>query len=246
MDACVKSLVAISCRFRLNAPGTGDTLATIAVCAAARRTASCGEAFENEVVACLPQRGSLPNGANCATSSQCQSQFCTVAFGSDCGTCMPTVAAGGPCTGALGECAGTLMCVGAVCGTAPKLGEACSQNAGCRFSLACLNGRCMAPANAGESCVNVGCDIVADLTCRNGICERWLYANPGERCDDLAGPRCSRSGDCEKPDGSTSGTCAPPVGEGEACDNLNGPYCLPWLDCTSVGVCKAPDPTVCK
>jgi len=244
MDTCVTSLVAISCRFRLNAPGTGDTLATIAACSAARRAASCPELFENEVVACLPQRGTLANGAKCATSSQCQSQYCTIAFGSECGTCMPTVAAGSKCTGAVGECAGSLQCVDGVCGTHPKLGEACS-NEGCRFGLVCPSGRCVMPANAGESCASVGCSILQDLVCRSDICERWQYVNSGERCDVQAGPRCGRASFCKEKPGSTSGICIPPATEGQACDEFNGPDCVPWMHCRT-GVCRVPDPTLCK
>ena len=252
MDTCVTTLVATSCRFRLNAPGTGDTLATIAACAAARRGASCPEIFENEVVACLPQRGSVANGAKCATSSQCQSQYCALAQGSDCGTCAPAVAAGGRCTGFVGECAGTLQCVtvnrvdaNRVCGTNPKLGEDCTF-ASCRFGLACPSGRCVEPAKAGESCASVWCDVSKDLVCRNDICERWQYVGSGERCDNQAGPRCGRSAFCKKDGtGSTSGICIPPATEGQACDEVNGPNCVPWTNCR-MGVCKVPDPTSCK
>lgn len=245
MSSCVTTLMAISCRFRLNAPGTGDTLATIAACAAARRMASCGEAFENEVVACLPQRGSLPNGAKCATSSQCQSQFCSVLFGSDCGTCTPTVAAGGRCTGAPGECSGTLMCVNEVCGSMPKIGEACAQGAGCRFGLVCVNGVCAAPANAGEPCTVLACNVSANLSCRNGICEPRQYVGAGERCEIPEGPFCGRATFCKSDPGSASGVCVPPADEGQACDDVNGPECVASAVCR-MGVCRVPDSTVCN
>ena len=244
MDTCVTTLAAISCRFRLNAPGTGDTPATIAACAAARRVARCPEIFENEVVACLPQRGTLANGAKCATSSQCQSQYCTLAFGSDCGTCAPTVAAGGKCTGAVGECAGSLQCVSGVCGTHPKVGEDCTF-VPCRFGLACPSGLCREPAKAGESCASNWCDTRGDLVCRNDICERWQYVGSGERCDIEVGPHCSRASICKASPGSTSGTCLPPAAEGQACDEVTGPACVPWTNCR-MGVCKVPDSTSCK
>jgi hypothetical protein len=242
-DACVKSMVATGCNIKLGAPGSADTPATLAACAAGRRSASCAEVYENEVVACFAQRGQLGNGARCVTQSQCQSQYCAIPFGAECGICTPLIQAGGACTGAPGECAGSLTCVGGVCGRLPDLGEACSPDVGCRFGLRCLSGRCAPPPAAGESCATVACGRY--LVCRNGVCEPWQYTTPGERCDVQAGPQCGRSGSCQKPDGSTSGVCIAPVAEGQACDDLYGPYCLPWLHCNQ-GVCKVPSATACK
>jgi hypothetical protein len=164
--------------------------------------------------------------------------------GSECGTCRPTVVAGGACTTG-SQCAGSLQCMAGVCRSLPGSGEACSATTLCGYGLVCANGRCTAASKAGEPCATLPCNTLAGLTCINGVCEAWQYANPGESCSPQAGRLCRRAGYCKVSPGSTSGTCVAGAAEGEACDDLAGPFCVPYARCSG-GICKVRDPTVCK
>ena len=239
MNTCLSRWAEGWCAPRLKVSGSGDTPATTLACAAARRAITCAEWIDGSysLDVCLPQAGTLPNGATCGTSGQCQSRYCAITRGAACGKCAPTAAAGGACTTGDG-CTGDLQCINDVCVPMPKLGDACSLT--CAYGLQCLNGRCVATAKAGESCLTKPCDPYGAIECIQGVCQVLQYGNAGDSCDPRIGRSCSRMGFCQP-----NLTCSAGARDGEACAESGGPFCIPFAQCMS-GVCKVPDPALCK
>ena len=249
VDTCVTQYAATSCRNRLGIAGSSDTPATIEACTAALTSATCAQFLDNDlaVSACLPLPGALPTGAACGTPAQCQTTTCEFPAGAECGTCGPPLrAAEAPCTSG-NQCESNLQCFNGVCALPGGLGARCTNSFGCQYPLSCLVDRCAVSANAGESCATAPCNDRDGLICRNRnvVCEPWELAGPGEPCNNADFRFCSGAGFCVTTGASTEGTCLAAAGLGAPCNNSVGPFCLPWAQCVG-GVCKIPDPGMCK
>ena len=244
-ETCVTQNAATLCRNRLGIEGTSDTPATLDACTAALTTATCAQWLDNDVavIACLPAPGALPTGAACGTPAQCQTMNCEFATGAECGTCGgPLRAAGVPCTTG-NQCEKNLQCFNGLCALPGGPGAPCTNSWGCQYPSACWIDTCVAAANPGESCATRPCNDRDGVVCKNGICQLYEVANPGESCNYSEWRFCVRAGSCSSSTGT--GTCGSAAAIGEACNNTAGPYCLPWASCVQ-GICKIPDPGMCK
>jgi hypothetical protein len=177
--------------------------AAVDACAAARAGSLAGCDWVGPFpppppAACLGLvRGTLPRGAGCRSSLECQGELRCLGVGpTAAGRCGPARAAGEACgaaVDALGamlqvpdldethpECEGS--CAQARCAPAAALGAACTHPAACGRGRHCAAGRCVdgARARAGEACTAGGCET---------------------------GTRCWK------------GTCVAPRAEGEACES---------------------------
>ncbi len=55
---------------------------------------------------------------------------------------------------------------------------------------------------------------------------------------------CLAGASCQRPAGSTTGTCVAPAADGAACDATNGPFCSGPAKCVS-GTCQLPGSASC-
>jgi len=247
VDTCVTQYAATLCRNRLGIEGTSDTPTTLEACTAALTSATCAEFIDNDlaVIACLSLPGALPTGAACGTAAQCQTTTCEIPAGAECGTCGgPLRAAGAPCTSG-NQCEKNLQCFNGVCALPGGVGTRCTNSFGCQYPLSCMVDRCEVSANAGESCGTKPCNDRDGLLCRNLVCQPWQLAGPGEPCNNADFRFCSGGGFCTTTGASTEGRCVAAVAAGEPCNDTIGPFCLAWGQCVR-GVCKTPDPGMCK
>jgi hypothetical protein len=212
---------------------------------------------------CQPPPGALPLGAACHFHAQCQSAYCRVPTGAECGACADEPVAGDACDGpdAATGCGGRgLVCVGAT--TAPYAAGACvawatsagaSCDAGhpCGAGLSCTpvavtatNRTCQPAAQLGEACGGAshpGCDTARGLTCNqtSHTCVPFAVAQAGAPCGlgpDGTAVRCAASGACAgETTGHLDGTCMAAAVDGAACDRVGGPDCLPLASCVTSG-----------
>ena len=247
-DSCVAQYVKTLCLPRLGLEDSSLTLEDHEACAAARSSATCAQVFNNDlaVSACLFDKpGKRAKGSICGTAQQCQTSRCEIIPINECGTCGPPLAGPGAACATSNDCASNLQCFDGVCGLPRGLGEPCSRNGMCQYEFLCVNGSCAVPAKAGESCATTPCNSRAGLFCRNGVCEPYRYAAPGEACDVVEGPFCRRTGLCKTDMITSRGVCVSGALEGEACNDSGGPYCIAWASCVK-GVCKVPSYGMCK
>ncbi len=135
---------ATACINGLNAPGTGATAGNTATCAAALSTISCDD-FGNNIfpLPCRTATGTVTNGNACNFSPQCQSGFCAVGPGSNCGVCAAASTNGSDCTQTNNACApGTLglYCskLDGTCKPHSGIGQPCDEDASCGYRLGCV------------------------------------------------------------------------------------------------------------
>jgi hypothetical protein len=246
----------------------------------------CGQAGESEAgSACARQFATLE-----ALGEPCQGPPCAGGEGACLdGTCVPLSDEGGPCShrahcvdgecigGAcrafVGEhapcgpglppCEGEAVCLADTgCTTPADLGGGCTDDAGCRAALTCLDGtcqafddtacvlgatcgnaglclgaidvRCEALGGAGAACVgDAGCQ--QDFTCAENLC----VGAPGLDQPCANGTGCAAGLACRAVD-PQAGTCGPVPGKGDTCAlDVAGPFvCGPGLAC-------APDTFLC-
>ena len=242
-----------SCANGLAAPGTGTTPTTIEACLAAYSTWACAD-FMNAVppAACAPQPGAGATGASCAFDAQCQSAFCTVPRGGECGTCAPAPASGASCSG-LAHCPSGLFCTknSEVCTTHATDGGACDDDTTCGYGLRCVGadaatstqGLC-APAVSvdGGACDRTGatgaeCDSTLNLYCtKSDTCAPYESAASGQPCKfvDDAGTYtyCTGGATCDvSPTTAQTGTCTGPAADGQPCNTSADDGCLPPAQC---------------
>lgn len=259
--ATCKTKTAAICPKTFDAPGTTANPQKTSTCATGLRILSCEALSTSTPAACVPDPGTLADGAACSEDGQCKSTWCPKNDDATCGKCTPLSTAGGACTD-LGKkadgsvqttCSRGLSCAADKCVKPSETNGSCSDAVPCALGLACFGGKCVVAGKAGAKCDPEGktdpsCDFLQGVFCNQvtKVCQLFGQAKVGETCG-LVGTEyklCIASAKCVT-GGKTSGTCVAPAIDGAACDNDKGPGCTAPSKCVA-GVCKAPDPTACK
>jgi hypothetical protein len=263
-----------SCLNSLTAANTGATPATTEACVRAYPNYDCESYLLNmPPTPCLPQVGQRDAGATCATSAQCQTTYCGIPTGVECGTCAPEPGVGSSCVGI--GCGRGLICAddetcaspvfdGGACGTA----NPCADHYACVGSTATSTGICLPEVSmAGSSCDPANsadggptCDPLDALVCQgprgSRTCLMETFVGPGEPCgynpDAGVDDQCSAGAACIASDGGRQ--CVPPAPDNAACDTALGPPCTPPARCitggvdsgTTAGTCKFLTPSDCQ
>lgn len=253
-DACVTSL---------GARGTGQTPANVTACAAAYPSVACVDLLNgtNLPASCGAQVGAVANGAPCRYASQCQSGYCAVPTGTNCGVCAARPAAGAACNGPgapIGcggsglTCAGETAMAAGACVALGARGTLCDPTHPCGAGLSCTPvaltamRRTCEPAGTtvGAPCGGPsapGCDAALGLACNtmSRTCQVIALAAPGAECGlgaDGGFTVCAAGGDCMGYSlMNPRGTCRAAAADGAPCDRGNGPYCRTPASCVTAG-----------
>jgi hypothetical protein len=262
---------ALGCQMVLAAPGTGYTPQLVRGCAAALSQQDCNALFNDLSVAdCVPPAGTLEIGAPCLFGSQCQSGYCDLPGGVQCGSCAATPAVDASCPNP-GDVVAGLAC-SKVTGVWVPLGaegSSCDAATPCGAGLTCVGavpaqqvaGTCLVsvttadaacdPARAtGADCDrNQGLYCTAEAVCAPlGLAPAWGDCG---RLLDGTSAICTGGAVCIFPAGSRQGTCVEPDGDNLPCSSDNGPPCLAPARCvadapgSTAGTCLLPDATAC-
>ncbi|HSO35912.1 MAG TPA: hypothetical protein VLT33_25460, partial [Labilithrix sp.] len=177
-DVFVKAFLrdTATCKYRFaievtaSAKGPGVQLkdGAAAKCKTAVDTAPCNVLLADGVPEC-DFRGTLADGAACASDSQCTSGGCYVDPTTTCGKCAARAAEGADCT--TSKCVRGLVCNGAKkCMKSVADGGTCDANTVCEPSLSCINGKCGKGLASGAACKNAAnerpCDSFTGLFCK--------------------------------------------------------------------------------
>ncbi len=206
--------IKLSCINGLSAPSAGGTPEAIEACALAYPGESCDDLLnDNPPAACLQAKGSRANGQTCGFPGQCQTGFCAIIPGSQCGVCAPLPRAGDTCT-TLTTCGQLLTCWNAtlLCTGFSPQGGVCNKGQPCGAGLFCVG---------STSAVSGTCQPAVETL--NAACDS--QAKTGAGCDRNALLTCS----------GTSNQCVPIaiVGAGQPCGSVNKQVAL----CGSAGTC---------
>jgi hypothetical protein len=126
-----------------------------------------------------------------------------------------------------------------VCQNVSKLGENCSDRAGCESGTACIQGKCTALLEFGERCTDS--TQCREHHCDDGLCAPLPYVQ--QRLADVVGRACATSSDCDSQVGLScrDDRCQPLPEVGEACSSDGarfacrlGSYCIEDR-CTALG-----------
>jgi hypothetical protein len=255
-----------TCKFRLaievtrstKGPGVKLLDADAAKCKAAVDAAACNTLLADGVKEC-DFRGTLEDGAACASDSQCTSGACYVDAKTTCGKCGGRAAEGADCTSS--KCVRGLTCNAAKkCVKTVAEGGACDANAPCEVSLSCLNAKCGKGLAKGAACKNAEkqtpCDGFTGLYCKppsatvaDGTCTELSVATANQLCGVRLTPTidfsfCANS-QCVGATSTMRGICKSFLADGEACDATKPPDCQFPAKCRN-GKCATLDPTICK
>ncbi len=263
------------CLNDLAAPSTAATPSTVEACAQAYPNWDC-ESWELNIppTACIPPAGKLSSGSSCLAGGQCQSTYCLVSTGVECGTCaaLPAVGATCDCTSpnAAESCGTTgcgrgLLCSGAqTCANPVADGGSCGRSNPCEPGFDCVGlsatstaGTCEAQvATAGSPCDSTrqtgpscsGADALACIGPRGArTCVTVSFASAGQACGLQDGGvfDCSGGAEC------INRVCVAAAQDGQSCDTLAGPPCMSPARCItggdggSAGTCIFPNPANC-
>ena len=226
-----ESLYQTSCLNGLALASTGTTAAGREACASVLPSWGCADFLhaQNPPPACVVPSGALPNGAACASYSQCQSAYCGYAAGKACGTCAPAPQPGDSC--ATNQCTTGLACmtIGLTCAAYAGAGAPCA-TAPCDEGLACVGGTCAIGVTViGMPCDPnaAGCDIFNGLGCSGATktCVTETLAQSGQACGMVAEqPTSCLGGNCQH------GVCIGNVPAGGAC-TIGGAPCISNARC---------------
>jgi hypothetical protein len=265
------SLQKESCVNGLMAPSNGNNPTHTEACSQAIATWDCSSYIDNvgQPLACQQQTGALAVGAACVVAGQCQTGFCAVLPGSECGVCAAAPTAGASCAD-LTTCGPGMTCTSdtKTCVVFGGANSACGTGAPCGAGLACVGanattntrGTCQVEqTQIGATCdpalkTGTGCDRNAGLVCNSTskTCQTATISPAGGQCGTVNHqPALCSAGTCTGASGATPGTCVANAGEGESCDTANGPACLAGARCivasgTTAGTCELNDSTMCK
>jgi hypothetical protein len=259
---------ALACLLQASAPDTGYTRAFVEACTAALPTQDCNAFFDGlPAGACADPAGARAAGAACTFGGQCQSTWCDLPPGLDCGVCAALPTEGAACveTGAVvsgfycskvtttwvplgGDgaecdaarpCGSGFTCVGAV--------PAQQIQGTCQAAVTTAGAECDPTRQSGADCDrNQGLYCGADSTCTAlGLADPW--GDCGRLLDETSAI-CTWGSLCVFPAGSRQGTCVEPMGDGFPCDAEEGPPCVWPATCVTTAdgpLCLLPDPTYC-
>ena len=257
--ATCKSRLKIELEASVTGPGVQIKDSQATTCKSAVDTAACNTLLADGVMQC-DFRGTLADGAACASDSQCTSGGCFVDAKTNCGKCGPRAAEAGDCTSA--KCAR-----GLTCNTAKKCVKPVAESGACdaattvcEISLSCINGKCGKGLAKSAACKNaaneVPCDSFTGLYCKppsatvaDGVCTPFTVVSANELCGISLTPAvdyafCGNS-QCIGAMGTTKGKCQSFLADGAACDATKQPDCQFPAKCRN-GKCATLDPTMCK
>lgn len=251
-----------TCPATFDAPKTSATPAKISTCAEGVKNLACEALSTSTPQACIPAPGGIEDGAGCSDDAQCRSTWCPKNDEGFCGKCTALPKAGAPCVtlpakadgSVQKECGRGLSCVKDVCVVPLGSGAACSDATSCSLGLTCFNAKCVAAGKPGSKCDPEGktdpnCDFLQGAICNPAtkVCQELGKANAGQPCGVIGSEYkiCTAASKCIVPSGAMSGTCIAAAIDGAACDLEKGPDCLGPAKCVG-GVCKLPDPALCK
>ncbi|HVJ93878.1 MAG TPA: hypothetical protein VM580_29010 [Labilithrix sp.] len=129
-------------------------------------------------------------------------------------------------------------------------GSPCSTSASCRAGFVCIDEKCSARPEEGETCSAIN-------ECANGLacdktCKKFTYVGTGQECD--ATRQCDRGRCVQAVTGGANGqptpagvaTCIAPLEDGQSCGpNNQGFACDHFARCIG-GVCVLADPARCQ
>lgn len=230
------------CSMKFDLPGYTFGASTLAACGERLPTLSCEDIYDREAIpecAALEAKGTLANGAPCATGNQCASGACVGGVidvdTMKCGTCGEAVGVGSSCENE--PCEQGSLCVGGNVGEAtcvPELAEgaSCEGDVGyCRLPLVCDSStkRCRKGQGTGSPCsASEPCAIA--LNCIDGSCK--LPGRLGDVCE--RDDSCGSSFVC---DGATK-RCVDGrnIANGDDCDPFGQARCVEGATCQD-GIC---------
>lgn len=256
-----------NCMASLAADGTGNSPQALESCAMAYPSLSCQDYLQNNAVkACPIPIGSHQIGQSCQFSGQCQTGFCKLTSGSQCGTCQKVPVIGDSCVeSACGPnqlCSAMKTCQAWVQagGTCDNKTLQCAPHTWCVIPAGAMAGTCQPSAMvAGATCdykrqTGPGCDFNTGTFCAsNNQCVNITYVSAGAACDVTNGGTgeaiCSNGSSCY-PTGSGGSACLALGKEGAACDTMAGPGCMAPARCVTdgtgtSGTCSALDASLC-
>jgi hypothetical protein len=257
------------CLIEAEAPETGYTRDFVTACSAALPAQECNSFFDGvPTAACADPAGSRVVGATCTFGSQCQTTYCDLPPGKDCGVCAAVPTEGAPCA-TTGVVVSGFYCSKVTVTWVALRGEglACDAALPCGSGLTCvgavpaqqIQGTCVASVTtSGAACdptrqSGPDCDRNQGLTCgADGTCTALGLAAPWGDCGrllDETSAICTYGSLCVFPVGSRQGTCVEPSSDGFPCDAEEGPPCLWPATCVSDegggALCLLPDPEFC-
>jgi hypothetical protein len=234
----------LPCKPQLSARGSQTTPALIESCAKAVAVEGCADMLDNVQPAACRLVGELADGIACATSAQCQSGYCRLPPGAECGTCVNRVTGHSACL-ADTDCASGLVCNQGTCLTPGLAGAPCGGPVqACARTLACIGGTCKVPGALAAACdAPTDCDGTQGLFCNTSTkrCMQMLFAAANQPCG-IVGKNlvtCAGGATC------LGGKCVAPAADGAGCDPLAGRSCLANAACAA-GKCSVPDPGTCR
>lgn len=250
-----KSTLAITTEITVGAKGTAVAQSQMDACAATMQTIGC-----EEIVEARPEcrfKGTLADGASCASSVQCASSSCfhkiTDLQSSDCGTCVAEVGDGADCTNT--NCLPELFCANNKCVAPAAEGADCGEAKPCGAVLDCIGGKCARPLPAGAPCelseTAPLCDIFKGFNCvpssaqtATGTCREINLAAVGEGCGfDAATSVLTACVAATCTNLLEAGKCEAYLPEGTAC-SADTASCTPGTACKN-GQCRKPNPSQC-
>jgi hypothetical protein len=255
-----------NCLGNILAPSSGSTAASNEACAQAIQNWPCTDFLftQNPPPECETATGQLPSGSACAFSAQCQSSYCSVVPGSNCGVCASLPRAGDPCD-QLVSCGVGMTCTSDTkqCQPFGVQDSPCGRGLPCLDGLGCVGaspdagvtGTCqLAEQTQGAACEgSPGCDFYSGLTCnlQNSTCAPVQLVGDGQPCGFLnqQGVSCM-AGACLGASGPTPGMCQAFAQMGGACDLVAGPACASPARCITAdggtaGTCGIPNGAAC-
>ncbi len=253
-----KSRLQLEIKASVKGPGVQLADAQAATCKTAVDTAACSTLLADGVKEC-DFRGTLADGAPCASDSQCTSGGCFVDPTTSCGKCGPRAAEAADCTSS--KCARGLTCNAVKkCVKLAADGGTCDANTPCELALTCLGGKCGKGLARDAACKNAmgetPCDGFSGLFCKppkatvpDGTCTPFTVATANELCGVTFTPTvdfafCQNS-ECIGATSTTRGKCQSYLADGVACDATQPPDCQFPAKCRN-GKCALLDPTLCK
>jgi hypothetical protein len=248
-----------NCMNVLAAAGSGATPMTTELCVAAYASYSCADfSSGNPPAACKPQPGMGGAGAACAFDQQCQSAFCQIPRGRECGTCSDSVPSAGASCANLVHCPSGLYCTknSQICTTHASANQPCNEDTTCGYGLSCVGanattatqGTCMPSVTTdGGACdrtqkTGAACEAAQNLYCsRSDTCAPYSSAPSGQPCkfvsDSGTLTYCTGGAQClVLPSTAPTGTCTGPAQDGQPCDTSAGNPCVALGQCVGTVV----------
>ena len=257
----------LACMNALSAPGTGNTPRNVEGCLVAYAGYECADFMNsNPPAACRAPSGTVAVGQPCQFPAQCQTGYCALPRGAECGTCAALPVAGDSCASGA-SCGYNLVCSNLTqkCVAWGTVGDPCDKRDGtCGYGFGCATttsgtaGTCqLLSVAAGQPCgetANAVCDTGAGLFCTGGTCQTATLSTAGGPCGALpadagaaaAHGYCMGSSRCDT--AAAPAVCTGPAADNGACDTAEERIaCMPPARCVGtasdggvVGTCQVP------